>query len=150
MSRSIPDILNEENSEESRWLSASGESLAQRKAWIEGSLAQAEFEEGLYMNEEEAWEMANQETASLAADDSKPRTFPTEYHGGPWRIVLKRLSDGRPALRIDQGRENAEVLIRDEWIHIRKGQELVVELDEPPLQLHIRVMGEGNWLIWPR
>ena len=149
MSRSILEILNEDASEEARWLTALGKSLAQRKTWMEGSLAQAEFEEGLYMNEEEAWEMANHESASLAADDSKPLAFPTEYRGGPWRIVLKRLTDGRPALRIDQGRENAEVLIRDEWVHIRKGEETVVELDEPPLQLHIRVMGEGSWLIWP-
>ena len=150
MSPKILDIIKEESTEESQWLTALGEALEQKRTWIEGSLAQAEFEEGLYLDEEEAWEMANQETTALAADDSKPLTFPTEYHGGPWRIVLKRLSDGRPALRIDQGRDNAEILIQDDWVHIRKGEELVVDLDEPPLQLHIRVMGEGSWLIWPR
>lgn len=150
MSRSVLEVLNDESTEEARWLIALGDSLEQKRSWMEGSLAQAEFDEGLYLDEEEAWEMANQETVSLAADDSKPLSFPTEYHGGPWRIVLKRLADGRPALRIDQGLENAEVLIQEEWVHIRKGQELVVDLQEPPLQLHIRVMGEGNWLIWPR
>ena len=150
MSRSILEILREDTNEEADWLMALGASLQEQRSWMKGSLAQAEFDEGLYVDDEEAWELANQATVSLAAEDTKPLGFPTEYQGGPWRIVLKRLADGRPALRIDQGRENAEVLIQDEWVHIRKGQELVVDLEEPPLQLRIRVMGEGSWLIWPR
>jgi len=150
MSPSIHEILQEDNSPEANWLSALGSALEQEKSWVNASLAQAEFEEGLYLDEDEAWELSKQEVAALAADDQKPLQFPTNYHGGPWRIVLKRRADGRPVLRIDQGSDNAEILIQDDWVHFKKGQEVEVDLDEPPLQLHIRILGEGSWLLWPR
>lgn len=151
MSQSILDVLQEDTSNESQWLSKLGTALQEKRAWIGESLATAEFEEGLYLNDDEAWEMAQLETMELAAEDKKALTFPTHYHGGPWRIVLKRQADGTPVVRIDQGMENAEILINDAWIHVAKDQEVPVpDLQEPPLQLHIRILGEGSWLIWPR
>jgi len=138
-------------SPEAEWLAALTAEARSQRAWIADSLAQAEFEEGLYCNEEDAWKMANEERAELAADDKPPLQFPAHYHGGPWRIVLKLQEDGTPAIRVDLGPDNAEVEIEGEWIHVKKGVEKALEgLSEPPLQLKIRILGEGSWMLWPR
>jgi|GEM_PF-2258900 len=138
-------------SKEALWLSRLGEEIRDYRTWSADSLAQSEFEDGLYCDDDEAWNWANQEPAELAADDKARLKFPTHYHGGPWRIVLKRLEDGTPAIRIDLGLENAEIQIDGVWISVKKGEEQPLkDLEEPPLQLRIRILGEGSWLIWPR
>jgi hypothetical protein len=140
-----------QESPEAAWLATLGAHLREHREWLTDSLAQAEFAEGLYCNEEDAWNMANQEPAELAAEDKPPLKFPAHYHGGPWRIVLKRQEDGTPAIRVDLGLENAEVEIEGEWIHVKKGVEKALKpMDEPPLQLRIRILGEGSWMLWPR
>ena len=140
-----------QKSEEAQWLARLSTALREELHWRKNSLAQAEFEEGLYHNEEDAWALSRAEVTALAADDQPALTFPTHYHGGPWRIILKRQQDGTPALRIDLGESNAEVLIEEEWIHAELGVELPLpQLSEPPLQLHLRILGGGSWLLWPR
>jgi len=143
--------IESQQGEEAQWLACFSSALREELNWRSESLAQAEFEEGLYHNEEDAWALAKAEVSALAADDKPSLRFPTQYHGGPWKIVLKRQADGTPALRIDLGESNAEVLIEGEWLHAKKGVELPLpQLSEPPLQLHIRILGGGSWLLWPR
>ena len=114
MSRELYESLlsgQKQENPEASWLATVGAALREELEWRADSLAQAEFEEGLYHNEEDAWALAKAEISALAAEDKPPLRFPAQYHGGPWRIVLKRRADGTPVLRIDMGEENAEVPI---------------------------------------
>jgi hypothetical protein len=145
-----PETAQKEGAE-AAWLATLGAGIRSHREWLAGSLAQAEFEEGLYCNEEQAWEMAKLEPAELAADDKPPLKFPAHYHGGPWRIVLKQQESGMTVIRVDLGPETAEVEVNGVWIHIQKGVEVPLpDVSEPLLQLRIRILGEGNWMLWPR
>ncbi len=156
MSQSLYETLQspknaKKEGEEAFWLATLSAGVRTHREWLTGSLAQAEFEEGLYCNEEQAWEMAKKEPAELAADDKPPLTFPAHYHGGPWRIVLKQQESGTTVIRVDLGPENAEVEVNGEWIHIKKGEEVPLpSVSEPLFQLRIRILGEGSWMLWPR
>jgi hypothetical protein len=141
----------EKEGDEAAWLASLGAGVRFHREWLKGSLAQAEFEEGLYCDENQAWDMAKQEPAELAADDKPPLEFPAHYHGGPWRIVLKRQESGMTAIRVDLGPDNAEAEIEGEWIHLKRGEEIQLPgVSEPLLQLRIRILGEGSWMLWPR
>ena len=104
-----------------------------------GGLAQSEYEEGLWVEENEAWLDADLDDLSLAARDGAERDFPVRYRGKGLVVLLGLGEDGEPYLLLEEGEGPVEVL----GLVLEKGIEQACQLDAPPVEL---VLASGEIL----
>lgn len=111
MSRAIYESLSdpkaaEAHGHEAVLLAHFAQAASDLRAWMPGSLAEAEFAEGLHADEDD--EAIDQDEARLAAE-TDGRTLPAEYKGGPWHLriaisaigeIYAELLDGPGALHV--------------------------------------------------
>lgn len=97
--------------------------------WLEGSLAQAEYEEGLYVDEDEVEALVDQDEARLAADTG-PRLLPAEYAGGGFVVRMGLTALGATYVELVSGPGGLQVFGLD----LEPGQRAEVEVD-PPAEL---------------
>ena len=65
-------------------------------------LAQAEFEEGLWVSDDQAWLDADLDGLALAARDTADLDFPVRYRAGDVVVLLGMGEDGEPYLLLEQ------------------------------------------------
>jgi len=72
------------------------------RAWLEGSLAQAEFEEGLHVDFAEVDALVDQDEARLAAQTGS-RALPAEYSGHGYRVRIGLTALGATYIELLEG-----------------------------------------------
>lgn len=85
------------------------------REYLDGSLAQAEFEEGLYVDEDEVDQLVEQDDARLAAR-SESRALPAEYHGGGYTLRMGLSALGEAYVELLAGPGRLKVL--DVWLAV--------------------------------
>ena len=93
-----------------------------------GGLAQSEYEEGLWVEENEAWILTHPEMKPLV-----------RYRGKGLVVLLGLGEDGEPYLLLEEGEGPVEVL----GLVLEKGIEQACQLDAPPVEL---VLASGEVL----
>lgn len=92
-------------------------------------LAQAEFEDGLYVDEtSEPWLDADLDDLALAARDAPDLDFPVRYRGGGLTVLLGLDEQGRAYALLERGDGPIEVL----GVVLHPGVEHPVNVDTPP------------------
>ena len=95
-------------------------------------LAQAEFEDGLYVDETgEPWLDADLDGLALAARDAADLDFPVRYSGGGLTVLLGLDEQGRSYALLERGDGPVEVL----GVVLYPGVEQPVDVDAPPSEL---------------
>ncbi len=94
-------------------------------------LAQAEFEEGLWVADDGAWLDADLDDLALAARDAGELDFPVRYRAGDLVVLLGLGEDGEPYLLLEQGTAVVETL----GLRLEPGVEVPCDVDAPPASL---------------
>ena len=103
-------------------------------------LAQAEFEEGLWVSDDQAWLDADLDGLALAARDTADLDFPVRYRAGDVVVLLGMGEDGEPYLLLEQGMTPVETL----GLRLEPGVEVPCDVDAPPASL---VLTNGTVLL---
>ena len=115
-------------------LSAFATAAARVRAERETGLAQAEYEEGLWVDlAGEPWLDADLDDLALAARDTAELDFPVRYHGGGFTVLLGLDEEGEAYALLEAGEGPVEVL----GAVLSPGVEVRVELDAPPGELQL-------------
>ncbi len=120
--------------EDAAWLAALAEAGRGWRGWLAGSLAQAELEEGLRWDEQEARAAAAAPpAASLAADDAGGLRFPARYAVGPWRLLIGLDAAGEAYALLEDGPGPATLTLEGLEVALEPGREVPLPgLYEPP------------------
>lgn len=97
-------------------------------------LAQREFDEGLYVDEQaQPWLDADLDDLALAARDTADLEFPVRYRGGGLTLLLGLDEDGEAYALLESGDGAVEAL----GVTLPVGVEVQVVLDAPPGQIQL-------------
>ncbi len=90
------------------------------RTWREGSLAEQEFQDGLWVEEDPMAQAQRTESWSMAAQDSE-RSLPAEYSGGERMIVVARDASGELYMELVEG---DPLLVNGRWM--RQGERVSI------------------------
>lgn len=143
MSRDLYEALQdpdeaEKIGPEAAWLAQLTAAAADLRSWKAGSLAEAELQEGLWADEDDA--LAEEDgPVVLAASDDTERTFPACYSGAGWQVLLGLSEDGTPYAILTDGPDDFASLTIDGGAHeLSIGAEVPLPaLEAPPARLRL-------------
>ena len=98
-------------SEDAEWLALLSTAAAELRAWRADSLAEAELQDALYVDEaDEGPELTAEDgPARLAAADDRELDFPVRYHAPGWRLLLGLSAEGVPYALLEQAPASADL-----------------------------------------
>jgi len=140
MSRDLYAALSDptraaEHGEDAEWLAQLSAAAAELRGWRRGSLAEAEFEDGLWADETD--QLEDEQPTRLAASDDDERTLPARYSGGGWRVLLGLSEDGVPYALLEGGPDDFGTLtVGGSAVDLSLGVEAPLpDLELPPATL---------------
>ncbi len=142
MSRSLYESLmaGEPSGGAEGLMAAFATAAARVRAQRETGLAQAEFEEGYWVDlSGEPWLDADLDDLALAARDTADLDFPVRYSGGGFTVLLGLDEDGGAYALLEAGDGVVQVL----GVVLSAGVEVRVDLETPPGELQL---GNGTVL----
>jgi len=142
MSRDLYDALFDGDAakahgEDAEWLALFASAGQGWRQWFDGSLALAEFQEGLHVDEAEA--RADADTGPvlrLAADDRPELSFPARYEDGTWTVIIGLGADGEPYCALEAGPGAGRVVVDGVVVLLEVGAEAPLSgVFVPPFEL---------------
>ena len=153
MSRDLYDALFDGDAakaqgEDAEWLALFASAGRGWRQWFDGSLALAEFRDGLYVDEEAARASADslgsQPVLRLAADDGPELSFPARYQDDVWTVIIGLGADGEPYCALEAGPGPATVRGEGVEVTLAVGAEVALpDLYVPPFELTV-TDAQGN------
>ncbi len=151
MSRDLYEALfdcsaAEKISPDAAWMSLLSQTAADLRAWRADGLAEAEFEEGLWVEADPA-RAAAVAPLRLAASDDAELDWPVTYRSGPWSVLLSLDASGQPYGILLEGPGLATLRIAAALLDLDVGEEQPLpDLDAPPATI-ILIDKEGQQVV---
>ncbi|MFT5680541.1 MAG: hypothetical protein ACI8RZ_001447 [Myxococcota bacterium] len=132
--------------EDAAWMSLLTQTAAELRAWRTESLAEAEFEEGLWV-EDDPQLSSEVVPLRLAASDNSERDWPVTYRGGSWAALLSLDASGQPYVVLLSGPGIAILHIGEAVLKLEPGKERPLpDLDAPPASILV-IDEEGQQVV---
>ena len=124
-------------------LQAFATSAAQLRAWRQDCLADAEFEEGLWVDEADEAEV-DRDYGAMAAKGGR-KTLPATYRGGPWVLRLSLDAQGQAFAELLAGPGPAR--LPELEVELMPGQRSALEFPEAPDEIELVDPSGQSWTL---